>query len=114
MDKEQIDAFLKNSTDHAIAKDFPEFQKFFTGEVDYIKANIVNADNQKIDVLHEFKQGELGDVIEVYFKLMLEEQAERTLWGKIKSLFKFKRMPWDRKYLLSSLKKALNSITLRW
>jgi hypothetical protein len=115
--EEQKNNTIGNSTERSASKDFPEYSQFFTGEVEYRKALIVNSINeQRIDVLVEAKSGGLGDVIDVYFKLKKEEAFDESFLGKLMRVLTFrnKRYPWDRAYLLSGLKSALNHITLRW
>jgi hypothetical protein len=107
--------FLKHSTFRSIIKDFPEFNKFLTGEIEQIKIGIANAiPGQTIDTLSEKVQGGLGDIIDIYFKLKQEEQFEKTLLGKIFRLFKYKRYDYDRTFLLTSLKRALNNMLVTW
>lgn len=106
---------LEHSVDRRAGKDFPEYLKFFTGEVAIKHSRLVNVINQPvIEVLDEFKSGNLGDVIDLYIKLKMEEKYEKSFLGKIKRLFSFKRMPWDRSFIISDLKSALNIIQLKW
>lgn len=108
---------LDHSTERRVSKNFPEYVRFLTGAVEYRKAKIINGcPVQVIDVLEECKQGDLGDIIETYVKLMAEDKAEKTFWGSLKlNIFGIgKRTPWDREYIMSDLKRALNNINVRW
>ena len=97
------------------AKDFPEYAPFFTGTVEYRKGRIINSiKEQEVDILAEAMSGGLGDVIDAYIKLRNEERFDASFLGKITRAFRYKRYPWDRNYLLSRLKHALNHILLRW
>ena len=64
--------FIENSFERYIAKNFPEYSKFFTENVDYRDFIIVNSSNKKTQILEELKQGKLGDVIDLYLKLKQE------------------------------------------
>jgi len=106
---------LKHSTFRRVIKDFPEFNKFLTGEVIQVSVGIANViQGQRIDVLEEKIKGNLGDIIEAYIQLKKEEQFDKTLFGKIFRCFVFKRDRCDRNYLLSTLKNVLNLMSLEW
>lgn len=97
-----------------VSKDFPEYHKFLTGEIIYKPAVIVNHGNMKTEIIGEVCKGKLSEVLDVYINLKLEERFEKTFFGRIRSIFKTKRMPYDRDYILSHLKRYLSSITLDW
>lgn len=110
-----------DEVERGIAKDFPEYQKFFTGKPELRQGVIVNSiGRQKIDTVEEMKVGGLGDMLDVYTTLTVEARHERTLAGKFictflrPFTFNFKRMSYDRNYLLTKLRKALNTIKLKW
>jgi hypothetical protein len=107
---------LDHSTERRLSKDFPEYYKFLTGRVEQRKAKIINVNPvQTIDVIEEIKEGGLGDIIETYMNLVLEEKAFNSFWGQIKThVFGYKRYRPDRQYFIEDLKKALNMISLKW
>ena len=90
---EQKQYVLEHSTTRHIAKEFPEYQQFFTSEVETIQAKIENAiGDQRIDVELKFKKSFFGNAL----------------------TFSFKRQTYDIEYLLSNLKRALNHISFNW
>jgi len=108
---------LEHSTTRRIAKEFPEYQQFFTGEVDQIRSRIENViGDQSIEVLEEKMSGNLGDMIDVYFDLKQELKFKKSFWGRCwyAFAFSFKRQTYDIEYLLSNLKRALNHLRANW
>jgi hypothetical protein len=102
--------------DKAITRDFPEYEKFDTGTVEYRTARICNAPgDQTIEVLDKVYEGKLGDVLEVYVGLLLEKKKD-TFWHDFLRPFRFdcKRMSYDRDYIIKQLQRALNGSMVRW
>ena len=111
---EQKQYVLEHSTTRHIAKEFPEYQQFFTSEVETIQAKIENAiGDQRIDVLEEKMNGRLGEVIDLYIELKHELKFKKSFFGNALT-FSFKRQTYDIEYLLSNLKRALNHISFNW
>jgi hypothetical protein len=105
---------IEHSTERWISKDFPEYQKFFTGKVEFRKAQIVNVNPyQTIDVVEEIKGGGVGDIIETYVNLVREE---KSFWRNVKEVIfgLNKRHSINRMHLIADLKKALNIMKVNW
>jgi hypothetical protein len=96
--------------DGLVAKRIPEYAQFLTGQVEERTAVIANQPGeQRIKILEEAKKGGLGDVVETYVSLLMEER-EHGWW---KRLFSF-RQSCDRQYVLKQLKDALNTCQVKW
>ena len=112
--QERAEKFV--ASERKLLDSIPEYFQFCTGVVE-LKNCIVYGTDVKVPILHERKEGNLGNVLEVYTNLLIEEKLKSTFFGKIKRWFfpyKYYRRDVDRWYVLNRLKESLQGILAIW
>lgn len=91
----------------------PEYDKFYTEE---IVNKVYRYNDQNITIASQKKEGGLGDMVDLYIKLTIEESLKKSFWGRLRGFFSPSETIRNiqRKEVLRILREALSIVKMEW